>query len=273
MLKQQQTGLGKGLGALIPKKDFLEAFKDSLSQLDIKQIKEELVNSIKEKGVIEPIVVLRTKEGYQLICGERRLRAVKILGLKQIPAIVKENLNEQEILQLSLIENIQRQDLNVIEQAKGVKRLIKEFELSQEEAARLIAKQRSSVSHLLRLLTLPIEIQEELKKERIFFGHAKALLILEDENKQKSLCERIIRLGLSVREAEELVKNTPRSTLHAPRQTQKIKDPQIKEVEEKLEKFLGTKVDILVRKKGGKVEIAFYSLDDLERLLSLLKIV
>ncbi len=278
---KKQTGLGKGLGALIPKKDFLKHSIDSLPQIEIKQIRvnkyqpretfnpqklEELVESIREKGVIEPIIVTKEKQGYQLICGERRLRASKMLDLKKIPAVIKRNISKQEILQISLVENIQRQDLNVIEQAKGIKKLISDFKLSQEEVARVISKQRSSISHLLRLLTLPIEIQEGLKEEKVSFGHAKALLVLKDKDKQKIIFNRIIKSGLSVRETEELIKKTTISAPHILRK-QRVKNPQVKEVEEDLEKFLGTKVRIFLHKKGGRIGIEFYSLNDLERVL------
>lgn len=289
MDKKIQTGLGKGLSALIPKKDFLKQAVDFLPQIEIKEIRlskyqprknfdpqklEELKKSIKEEGVIEPIIVVKLhQKGYRLICGERRLRASKAIGLKKIPAVVKKNVSEQEILQISLIENIQRQDLNVIEQAKGIAKLINEFGLSQEKAAQIIGKQRSSVSHLLRLLTLSTEIQNSLKEEKISFGHAKVLLILTDKDKQLIICKKIIQQGLSVRASEELVKKDTSHRLQATGkiQQQEIKEPEIKEVEEKLEKILGTKVRILMHKKGGKIEIEFYSLSDMERVLEKIK--
>ncbi len=292
MDKKPQTGLGKGLNALIPKKKLPELTGDFSGQIEIEQIKlnkyqpreefkpeklKELVDSIKQKGVIEPIIVAKVKKGYQLVCGERRLRASKMLGLSRIPAIVKENITDQEILQISLIENIQREDLNVVEQAKGLKKLTDEFNLSQQEVANLIGKQRSSVSHLLRLLTLPLEIQKELIKENLSFGHAKVLLEIENKDSQRDICQRIIRYALSVRETERLIKKATRHTLtgtgmpHATRRKQKTEDTQIKEIEQGLEEFLGSRVKILLRKKGGKVEIEFYSVKDLQRILELIQ--
>lgn len=292
MDKKPQTGLGKGLNALIPKKNLSQQAGDFSNQIEIKQIRlnkyqpreefkpeklKELVDSIKQRGVIEPIIVTKAKKGYQLICGERRLRASKMLGLSKIPAIIKENITDQEILQISLIENIQRENLNVIEQAKGLKELIDEFNFSQQEVAKLIGKQRSSVSHLLRLLTLPLEIQKELTKENLSFGHAKVLLEIENKDSQRDICQRIIRYALSVRETERLVNKATRYTLtgtgmpHATRQKQKVEDTQIKEIEQGLEEFLGSRVKILLHKKGGKIEIEFYSIKDLQRILELIQ--
>lgn len=286
MSKKPQTGLGKGLSALIPKRDTPEKADDSFKEIEIKEVKlskyqpreefkpeklKELMDSIKQKGIVEPIIVARAEKGYQLICGERRLRASKMLGLNRIPAIVKENVTDQEILQISLIENIQREDLNVIEQAKGLKRLIDEFNLSQQEAARIIGKDRSSVNHLLRLLTLPLDIQKELMKGSLSFGQAKVLLKIEDRDSQRDICQRIIRYRLSVRETERLVKKLGRFTPQASRRKQRAEDLQIKEIEQGLEEFLGSRVKILLRKKGGKIEIEFYSLQDLQRILGLIQ--
>ena len=287
MSKERQSGLGKGLSALIPKKTSSELLQSSTYQINIEQIElnkyqpreefnpqklKELTDSIKEKGVIEPVVVTKTKNGYQLICGERRLRASKMLGLSKIPAVVRENVSNQEIIQISLIENIQREDLNVIEQAKSIKRLIDEFKLTQQDVSNVISKQRSSISHLLRLLTLPLEIQKRVKEGVISFGHAKVLLELETENSQKDICQRIVRYNLSVRETERLVKKAsrfkPRSSKQ--KQKQKIEELQIREIEENLEEFLGSKVQILTHKKIGKIEIGFYSTKDLQRIIELI---
>ncbi|RKY39623.1 MAG: hypothetical protein DRP75_01550 [Candidatus Omnitrophota bacterium] len=286
MKKTYQSGLGKGLSALIPKKEDINLKSDQIHHLEIEQIKvsryqpredfnperlRELVDSIREQGVIEPIIVVKKEDGYHLICGERRLRACKTLGWKTIPAIVKKDVSDKEILQISLIENLQREDLNVIEQAKGLKRLIEEFNLSHQEVGRLIGKDRSSVTHLLRVLNLPGEIQEELKKARISFGHAKVLLEIEDKDSQKDICQRVIRYNLSVRETERLVKKALRFRPSTRVKKKKEEEEQIKEIERYLEEFLGTKVSILLSKKGGRIEIEFYSLKDLQRILELIQ--
>ena len=208
----EHRALGKGLNALIPN---VENEKGSrVIVLNVSQLKpnpfqpreqfspeemEELVGSIKEKGIIQPVLVRSRPDGYELIAGERRLRAARMLGLQEIPAIVKD-VDDKDSLELALIENIQRQNLNAIEEARAYQYLIDKFLMSQEELSQVMGKARVSVTNVLRLLKLPVEIQDEIKNGRITFGHGKALLEVTDENKQRSLTQAAISKSLSVRE-------------------------------------------------------------------------
>jgi ParB family transcriptional regulator, chromosome partitioning protein len=275
--------LGKGLSALIPEK-ILEENKDSVSYVALNLIDDnslqprqnydeskinELKESIKEKGILQPIIVRKKAGGYEVVAGERRLRAARALNLTEIPVIVK-NVSDQESLVLALVENIQREELNAIEEAQAFKKLIDSFGLSQEDIAKSLGKDRSTVSNLLRLLRLPFEIQKGIINGVVSMGHARALISIEDASKQKEFYSKIIQKGLSVREVENLTKNylTPRS--------KKVKFVsssvhEIAALEEDLQKFLGTKVRISAKRKRGKIIIEYYSLDDLERVLKIIK--
>ncbi|MBU1925341.1 MAG: ParB/RepB/Spo0J family partition protein [Candidatus Omnitrophica bacterium] len=274
--------LGKGLEALI-NPAVLEK-EEKVIMLDPAQIRpnryqprqdfdgeklQELVASISEKGIVQPIIVRHNPGGeYELIAGERRLRAVKELGHKEVPAVVKK-VNDQELLEFSIIENIQRQDLNSLEEAKAYETLINDFGFSQEQVAKTVGKNRSTVTNTLRLLSLPRAIKEALSRGMISFGHAKAILSLEDADKQARLCERIMREGLSVREAENLAginKKEPKT-----KTVKTGKDPHVREVEEELQQIFATKVNVVHGKKRGKIQIEYYSLDDLERLLAIIR--
>ena len=271
--------LGKGLEALIPTDDkptervqllkvsqvHASRFQPRLNFVESKI--QELAKSIKEKGVIQPIIVRALdNDNFELIAGERRLRALKYLGLAEVPAIVR-RVSDADVLEMSLIENIQRQELNAIEEGKAYRRLMQEFGLNQESIAERVGKDKSSVSNTLRILNLPEKIQDYLSKEFITFGHAKALLSLGDAKRQISFCEKIIKRGLSVRQAEFLTnsKLRPKS-----RRVNLSANTDIKNLEEKLQHVLGTKVRIHHGKKRGRVEIEYYSFDDLERLLKIL---
>ncbi len=271
--------LGKGLEALIPTDDkptervqllkvsqvHASRFQPRLNFVESKI--QELAKSIKEKGVIQPIIVRALdNDNFELIAGERRLRALKYLGLAEVPAIVR-RVPDADVLEMSLIENIQRQELNAIEEGKAYRRLMQEFGLNQESIAERVGKDKSSVSNTLRILNLPEKIQDYLSKEFITFGHAKALLSLGDAKRQISFCEKIIKRGLSVRQAEFLTnsKLRPKS-----RRVNLSANTDIKNLEEKLQHVLGTKVRIHHGKKRGRVEIEYYSFDDLERLLKIL---
>ena len=274
--------LGKGLEALI-NPAVLEK-EEKVIMLDPAQIRpnryqprqdfdgeklQELVASINEKGIVQPVIVRHNPGGeYELIAGERRLRAVKELGHKEVPAVVKK-VNDQELLEFSIIENIQRQDLNSLEEAKAYETLINDFGFSQEQVAKTVGKNRSTVTNTLRLLSLPRAIKEALSRGMISFGHAKAILSLEDADKQARLCERIMREGLSVREAENLAginKKEPKT-----KTVKTGKDPHVREVEEELQQIFATKVNVVHGKKRGKIQIEYYSLDDLERLLAIIR--
>jgi len=230
---------------------------------------EELKASIKEKGVLQPILVRKQGNDYEVIAGERRLRAAKAIGLKEVPVIIK-NVTDREALVLALVENIQREELNAIEEALGFKRLMEEFQFTQEAVAEAVGKDRSTVTNLIRLLRLPEEIQKQVADAKISMGHARALLSLEDPAIQKKMAHVIIDRGLSVRQVEELVKKAHQghNIINA---AGKPKNRDIEILEEELRKILGTKVFIKDKKGKGKLTIEYYSLDDLDRILGVLR--
>jgi ParB family chromosome partitioning protein len=275
-----KTALGKGLSALIPEKEKAAG----VNELDIDKIVpnenqprrifndtalQELVASIKEHGVIQPVIVRKTAGNlYQLIAGERRWRASKIAGLSALPAIVKDAA-PAEALELALIENIQREDLNPIETAEAFQRLIQDFSLTQDDLSKKVGKDRATVSNYLRILKLPADIRTWLAEGSLSIGHAKALLQIEDSTLQINAAHKIIKNGLSVREAEALSKKL--SVKITTRKKHAIRDPQIASLEEKLMHSLGTKVRLIHKgKRGGKIEIDYFSLEELDRLLEIL---
>ena len=232
---------------------------------------EELADSIKQFGLLQPILVQDRKSYYEIIAGERRWRAAKKAGLKEVPVIIK-NLTEQEIVEISLIENIQREDLNPIEEALAYKRLLTEFNLKQDEVADRVAKSRTAVTNSMRLLKLCDEVQQMIISDMISTGHARALISIEDAEQQYSIAQRIFDEKLSVRDVEKLVKD-----LNKPAKVKKViaadKSMEIvyQDIEEKLKQKLSTKVSITSKGKGaGKIEIEFYSHEDLEKLMELL---
>jgi ParB family chromosome partitioning protein len=236
---------------LQPRKSFDEAALKGLS------------DSIKEKGVIEPVVVRRNSGGYELIAGERRWRAAKMAGFGEVPAVIAD-VSDEESLEFAIIENIQREDLNAIEEAEAYRSLVN-FGLTQEEVARKVGKERATVANYLRLLKLPPEVKDELSSGRISMGHARAILSIEGHAAQANLCRSIIRKGLSVREAEALSQRggTPKKA--------RTRDAAISPLEDALREKFGTKV--LVKDKGGKgrIEILYYSAEERERIIELLK--
>ena len=232
-----------------------------------KEALEELKASIKQKGVVQPILVRPLAgEKYELIAGERRLRAVKALGVDRIPAIIKQ-LPDVEAMELSLIENLQREDLNPMEQAKAYKRLIDEFGFIQEDVAERIGKDRSSVANILRLLNLPEQIQDYISKGVVSFAHAKIILSLKEKSAQIKLAKAIVNNQLTVRQAQKKIEATNTQVKIKPA----TKDAEIIALEEELQRALGTKVTIVNEKKGGKLIIEFFSHTDLERILKKLK--
>ncbi|MEW6215205.1 MAG: ParB/RepB/Spo0J family partition protein [Nitrospirota bacterium] len=269
-----KTALGKGLDALIPERGdevlYLgidrifpgeqqprKAFRDDSLQ--------ELAASIKEKGVLQPVIVSRVGDGtFKLVTGERRWRAAALAGLKKIPALIK-NVATKESLEIALIENIQREDLNPIETAEAFSRLITDFNLTQEELSDKVGKDRATIANYLRLLKLPEEIKSLIYNGSLSMGHAKAILTIDGKTKQIEAARKIVKKGLSVREAETLSKRISR-----PPKVRLTIDPQISSLEEKLIKRLGTKVRIVHKGKRGKIEIEYYSLDELDRLLEIL---
>ncbi|MFA6357445.1 MAG: ParB/RepB/Spo0J family partition protein [Candidatus Omnitrophota bacterium] len=281
----ERRSLGKGLSALIPEKVIDSAIhKEEIIYVQTGQIKanpfqprevfdqlsiEELAQSIKEKGVIQPLLVRRRGDSYELIAGERRLRAATSLGLAEIPIIVRD-VSDQDSLELALIENIQRESLNSIEEAHAYQHLIDKFNITQEKISEAVGKSRVSITNTLRLLKLPHEIQDEMKKGRISFAHGRALLEVEDANQQRKLAQDIISKGLSVRELETLLKTSrPKSIKRSIGLGQR--EPSIAIFEEQLQHALATKVRISKRKKRGHVNIEFYSQEDLERIVNVIK--
>lgn len=283
----RKSGLGKGLDSLIPD-HHLEEINETENQGVVsvkiskvepnreqprKQFDEdsllELSESIKQFGVLQPLLVLNKNDYYEIIAGERRWRAAKIAGLKEIPVIIKD-YSEQEIVEISLIENIQREDLNPIEEAMAYKRLLEDFHLKQDEIAEKVAKSRTAVTNSLRLLKLDEKVQEMLIDEMLTTGHARALLAITDTREQLELANRIFEEKLSVRETEKLIKN-----LLNPKKKEEIKsdsaeDAVYEKLEDKMKGIIGTKVTINRRKKDkGKIEIEYYSQEELERIIEM----
>lgn len=292
--KMAARGLGRGLDSLIPnsmggtktKKETTGEKIENKPDTMIKVSKvepngeqprknfdedslQELADSIKQFGVIQPILVQDKKDHYEIIAGERRWRAAKMAGLKEIPAIIK-NYTEQEIVEISLIENIQRQDLNPIEEAQAFKRLLNDFHLKQDEVAERVSKSRTAVTNSIRLLKLCDEVQQMVMDDMITTGHARALLAIENPEEQYTLAQKIFDEKLSVREVEKLVKNWDR-----PPKPKKEDNEQLQviyqNIEERLKQRLSTKVAIASKGKGaGKIEIEFYNHEDLDRLLEII---
>jgi ParB family chromosome partitioning protein len=287
-----KRGLGKGLSALIPAKpaktlpvSHPEGLERFLKVSDIKpnrfqprrQFREaemaELINSIREKGVIEPVIVRRSGAGYELIAGERRLRACQKLGYPEIPAIVRQ-ASDQEALEIALIENLHRDNLNAMEECRGYERLVKEFSLTQEALAKKVGKERSTVANSLRLLTLPAEVQKLLEDDKLTAGHARAILTAVGAARQSALAREIVAKGLSVREAEakargEVGKQTPSPV---PAKNKNL-DQHLSNIQNEMQRALGTKVRLVPKGKAkGKIEIEYYSAEDFERIMERLKI-
>ncbi len=281
-----RKALGKGINALIPdfEEGVPEAEKSLATDLLIDEISpnhlqprnyfddkklNDLMTSIKEHGVLQPVVVQKVDSGFELIVGERRWRASKKLGLKKIPAIIRE-VNDEQSLEIAIIENIHRQDLNPIEEAEAYARLSNEFALTQEMVAEKVGKSRAAVANILRLLKLSRNIKEDLISEKISMGHARALLGLEESKQMESLRNEIIKQDLTVRQTETRVNKLKKGVLDKPI-TQKInKDIFTKDLEKDLARRLGTKVNILPKKNGGKLIVTYYSGDDLERIQMLM---
>ena len=273
--------LGKGLGALLP--EFGQAEPKALLYCGIEEIIpnrsqprklfdeskiQELAESIKEKGILEPLIVRRADQGYELIVGERRWRAAQKAGLKEVPVLLKE-IEGREALEISLIENLQREDLNPMEAAEAFKHLIEEFDISQEDLSKRMGKDRTTITNTLRLLKLPLEVRNQLLQNRITSGHARAILSLENKEKQKELCALIIKKGLSVREAEAISKRWSEKPKKSVTPVKKRSDleSQLSSLQDSLRKYLGTKVLITQKDKKGKIEIEYYSHEDLERIV------
>ena len=281
-----RKALGKGIEALIPDLDEgLPKGEDSNGSLNLlidevfpnrlqprKNFDDEKFNelerSIREHGVLQPVIVQKGVNGYELIVGERRWRASKKAGLKKIPAVIRE-VTDLESLELALIENLNRQDLNPIEEADGYERLAKDFGLTQEKIAKRMGKSRESVANIMRLLKLPRQVQQEMISGRLTMGHGRALLGLKSEQEILFLRKKIVDQSLNVRETEIQV-NLLKHKSEKPKKREKAnKDIFIRNLQTELERKLGTKVEIATNQKGGKVVIKYYSNDDLERIIKM----
>lgn len=298
---KKNTGLGKGLSALIPSDGLRpdgtlkHAESASTAEIELASIRpnpfqprkefdlsalEELKNSLLENGIIQPITVRKTKQGYELIAGERRLRAAKMANFQTVPAYVRDRVTDQEMLELAIIENVQREKLNPIELAEGYQQLIEVCSLTQDEVARKIGKDRSTITNILRLLKLPDEVQDSLKKEEMTIGHGRALVALPDAHTQVKIWLQVLEGGYSVRKTEQLVKaildrmsgkkGKSRSGKFELESADTI-DPHLSDIENRLRVKLGTKVQVKHRGDGGSLEVEYYSQDDLERLIDLIE--
>ena len=273
----ERRALGRGLGALLAGAEIPGVREISVDAIAAnprqprKRFGEEglesLAASIREQGVLSPVILRRGRDGYELVAGERRLRAARLAGLRTVPAIVRE-VADAQALELALVENIQREDLNAVEEAEAFRRLIADSGQSQEAVARRVGRDRSTVSNALRLLRLPRKILDDIVAGRLTEGHARALLALEREADQLRVRDRIVKSGLSVRGAEALVRRQRGPAAAARRRPRQ--DHNLGALEDRLRTALGTKVRIARRGKGGTLEIEFYSDEDLERLLELL---
>jgi len=277
-----RQALGKGLGALIPEKPSPEVDgKRIFNYCGIEEVKpnpyqprkahadehfQDLVASIREKGILQPLVVRRKGEGYELIAGERRWRAAQKAGVKEVPIIIKD-VSESEILELSLIENIQREDLNPIEEAEAFKGLLEQFHLTQEEVSKRVGKDRTTIANALRLLRLPPEIRQSLIDGKISMGHARAFLGLEGPEKQRLALKKVLAAGLSVRQTESLVKRLGLKGHRGPLKNRAQWDSLVEE----LQRILGTRVKIVGKSNRGRIEINYYSQDELNRIIDILR--
>lgn len=276
----KRPALGKGIGALIssatqegrhkyflcPVEELRPHSQQPRKSFDDAKM-QELVASIREKGVIQPLVVRNNGDHYQIIAGERRWRAAQRAGLKDVPVVIQD-VSEDWALEMALIENIQREDLNPIEEAEAYRYLMSSFDLSQEEVAKRVGKERSTVANAVRLLRLPRSVQEDVTAGRLSMGHARALLALESGARLQDARDQVVKKQLSVRQTEELVKRLKTAPVTPARR--KPGDPELTDLAVRLQRRLGTQVRIIPQPrggKGGKIEIAYYSAEELERLL------
>lgn len=294
MAAPKNRGLGKGLEALfsnseidtqeisVTKKE--ESEEKGISFININEIKpnqnqprksfneeklEELAASIIENGLIQPVILRKADKGYEIVAGERRWRACRKAGLKEIPCIIREFTDEQNML-IAIIENMQREDLNPVEEAEGLNQMIVNFGMTQEQVSKSVGKSRPYITNALRLLKLPSEIREMLLANQLSAGHARAIAGIGDTEKQIQLAEYAIKEGLSVREIEKIIKeeNAPKKKISR-KKAEKSTD--VKKVEDDLKQIMGTKVNLNQSGKKGKIEIEYYSRDELERLIEMLK--
>ncbi|MBN1464383.1 ParB/RepB/Spo0J family partition protein [candidate division KSB1 bacterium] len=279
-----RKALGRGLSALIPDVTAeSQERKDSIQFIRVNRISPnpfqprelfdseklaELANSIAEKGVVQPITVRRHGDGYQIIAGERRFRCVRDLGIREIPAYVLDVKSDAEMMELSIIENIHREDLNPIDIANGYRRLIEECRLTQEQVAQKVGKDRATISNFLRLLKLPRQIQQSAQKGDLSMGHARALLAVTKTEDQLALWKKIISANLSVRQVERAVKKLDEPLEKTNFQETTRFSAYMQDAEDRLQKALATKVRLKAKGAGGAIEIIYYDDDDLDRLIN-----
>ncbi len=274
-----KKGLGKGLGALLGTE---EAENGGIMEIRISDIEPNvnqprktfddeklaaLAESIKQHGVVQPLIVQRDGDTYRIVAGERRWRAARLAGLDTVPVIVRD-LSDRQVMEVALIENLQREDLNPIEEAEAYERLISEFGMKQEEVASVVGKSRPAITNSIRLLSLNDEIKSRVISGEISSGHARALLSLDDQKLQLEAMQEIIDKSLSVRETEKLIKQlmTPKK-----QKEKKAPDAEYQAIEERLREIFGTKVRIMNNKKNGKILIEYYSLEELDRIINLVE--
>jgi ParB family chromosome partitioning protein len=277
----QKKVLGRGLGALIPQRQEAPDTRATpgLAEIPISQIQpnpyqprktfneasiDELARSVREHGIVQPLVVTRAGDKYKLIAGERRFRAAQKAGLTTVPVLIKEMMQESDALQIALIENIQREDLNPIEEALAYHQLHDDFQLTQEEISKRVGKERSTVANFLRLLKLPEPVKKLLASGQLSMGHARALLAIESPKKQEHLADRVVRKNLNVRQTEMLASESSPKTAE---KKEKEKDVFTRDAEDKLQRTLRTKVEIDRRRRGGVINIRYGSEDELIRLV------
>lgn len=283
--KRKKIALGRGLGALIPNIESIEDEPREYFQCDIGLIRpnryqarlrfsedelEELSRSIKEQGIIQPLLVRKDTNGYELVAGERRLRAAKMAGLNQVPVVIK-NITDAAMLEISIVENIQRENLNPMEEAEAYHQLIAEFNLTQDQAAKRVGKSRSSVANVLRLRQLPEQIKADITNGALSMGHARALLGAETSAQQSAAWRAVVSKGLSVRETESLIKRLKMEKKKPKNSTASSEKIYFSGLADDLSHHFGTRVQIKKHGQRGKIQIEFYNDDDLDRLLSLLR--
>lgn len=285
----KKFALGKGLSALIPEDVVETEQQDEKGKMliPLNEIRNdnnqprkafdndkiaELTESIKTHGIIQPLILRKSDDGlYVIVAGERRWRAAKMAGLKDVPAIVME-LSEKDVLEISLIENIQRQDLNPIEEASAYKKLLSDFNLTQEDLSKRIGKSRTAITNTMRLMNLDIRVQQYIIEGIITEGHGRALLGIKDKEIQYELSQKVIDENLSVRELERLVKRILEGKTTEEKETNNELNPYYKEIKNQLQSYFGTKVNISNKNNKGKIEIEYYSEDDLQRILDIIDI-
>ncbi|WP_160680317.1 ParB/RepB/Spo0J family partition protein [Clostridium sp. C8-1-8] len=285
----KKFGLGKGLGALIPEDDNVdndEVNNKSTTMIPLNSIKandkqprryfdndkiNELSESIRNHGIIQPLILKKENDSYIIIAGERRWRAAKQVALKEVPAIIMD-IDDKEVLEISLIENIQREDLNAIEEAQAYEKLLGEFSLTQEKLSERIGKSRTAISNTIRLLNLDKRVQSYIIEGIISEGHGRAILAVSDKDKQYEFAQKVIDENLSVRDIERIIKSyLSNDKVTDDKKEVEIQNPYYKDIQNQLQNFFGTKVNINSKKNKGKIEIEYYSEEDLQRIIEIMK--